>query len=183
MPTSALPGVVVLIGMMGSGKTSVGRALAERTGWRYMDNDELVRAVTAREPAEIDATDGEAALHAAEAAALRHALAKPPPLIVAAAAWCVQDPASVELLRAEPGVVYLRARPETLHARIGSGRGRRDEATDLEWLRARFNERDAIYHEIATFTIDTDELDVAAVVERIVHELESVAAASARVIG
>ena len=173
MPTSPLPSVVVLMGMMGSGKTSVGRALAKRTGWPYLDNDELVRQVTGRQPEEIDASDGEAILHEAEAAALRHALTMPPPLIVAAAAWCVQDPASVDLLRGAPGVVYLRARPVTLHARIGSGRGRRDEATDLEWLRARFIERDAIYREIATFTIDTDELDVTAVVERIVEVLES----------
>ena len=50
---------VVLLGMMGSGKTTVGRALAARTGWPYMDNDELVRAVTGRAPAEIDAIDGD----------------------------------------------------------------------------------------------------------------------------
>ena len=45
MPDSDAP-TVVLLGMMGSGKTTVGRRLAELTGWRYADNDELVRAVT-----------------------------------------------------------------------------------------------------------------------------------------
>ena len=104
MPTATMaPTTIVLIGMMGSGKTSVGHALADRTGWRYLDNDELVRAVTGRAPDEIDADDGEDALHRAEADALRHALAMPPPLIAAAAAWVVDDPDSVSLLRGDAG--------------------------------------------------------------------------------
>ena len=162
---------IVLIGMMGSGKTSVGRALADRTGWPYLDNDELVRAVTGRAPDEIDADDGEDALHRAEADALRHALAMPPPLIAGAAAWVVDDPDSVERLRAAPAVVYLRARPATLRSRIGEGQGRRADATDLAWLRARDAERDAAYQDVADLTVDTDLLGVGAVVDRILAAL------------
>ena len=157
--------------MMGSGKTAVGRALARRTGWRYMDNDELVRAVTGRAPEQIDAAEGEAVLHQAEAQALRHALDVQPPLIAAAAAWVATDPASVELLRAAPQVVYLRARPETLRTRIGAGHGRREDATDLAWLQARHEERDDTYRELASLTIDTDELPVDEVADRILAAL------------
>ena len=165
------PSTVVLLGMMGSGKTTVGRALSERTGWRYMDNDELVRAVTGRAPEDIDAIDGEAALHAAEADALRHALTVPPPLIAAAAAMVVTDPPSVELLRAASSVIYLRARPTTLRDRIGDGEGRREDATDLAWLQARHAERDPTYRALATTTIDTDELDPDAIADRILASL------------
>jgi shikimate kinase/3-dehydroquinate synthase len=154
---------IVLLGMMGSGKTTVGRALAARSGWRYVDNDELVRVVSGRAPEEIDAAEGEDALHRAEAQALRHALEAPPPLIAGAAAWVATDPGSVALLRSAPTVVYLRARPETLRARIGQGDGRRDDATDLAWLRARHAERDAVYRELATLTIDTDGLEPATI--------------------
>ncbi len=160
---------MVLIGMMGSGKTTVGRALAARTGWRYVDNDELVRTVTGREPKEIDATDGDGALHLAEAAALRHALTLPPPLVVGAAAWVVTDPASVALLRARPAVVYLRARPETLRARIGTGAGRREDATDLAWLETRTGERDETYRDMAALTIDTDSLTADKIARRILE--------------
>ncbi len=173
MPHRANLPTIVLVGMMGSGKTTVGRELATCTGWRYMDNDELVRAVTERAPEEIDAVDGDDALHAAEAAALRYALAVPPPLIAGAAAGVVTDPASVASLRAGPVVVYLRARPETLVARIGAGLGRRDDATDLAWLRARLAERDEAYREIAMLTIDTDALTARAIAERIVEMLEA----------
>jgi shikimate kinase len=159
------------MGMMGSGKTTVGRALAERTGWRYADNDELVRLVSGREPDEIDAADGEDALHAAEGAALRHALAMPPPLIVGAAAWVILDRDSVERLRQQPWVVYLRGRPKTLLERIGAGHGRRDDATDLDWLRRRTDERDHLYRDLATLTIDIDEVRPEEVVDRIVEAL------------
>lgn len=166
MPDTSRP-TIVLLGMMGSGKTTVGQALSRRTGWRYMDNDELVRAVTGRAPEEIDATDGEDALHAAEADALRHALAVPPPLIAAAAAWVATDPASVARLQATPAVVYLRARPETLLARIGAGLGRREDATDLAWIRARHAERDMTYRELASVTVDTDDLEAEEVAQRV----------------
>ena len=99
---------IVLIGMMGAGKSSVGRGLAARTGWRYMDNDELVRAATGRAPEEIDGVDGTTALHMAEAEALRLALSVPGPLIEGAAGFVVTDPASVARLQ-DAFVVYLRA--------------------------------------------------------------------------
>lgn len=171
MPHGPPPVTLVLVGMMGSGKTTVGRALAVRTGWPYLDNDELVRAVTGREPEAIDATDGDDALHQAESAALRHALSIPAPLIIGAAAGAVVDQPSVFLLQQQSDVVYLRARAETLVARIGAGDGRRADATDLAWLRARATERDATYLALATLTIDTDARSVDETVEHIVEAL------------
>lgn len=164
-------GSIVLIGMMGSGKSSVGRALARLTGWPYVDNDELVRSAGGRAARDIDATDGEATLHAVEAQALRAALALPPPHIVGAAAWIVEHPPSVAALARHPAVVYLRARPETLRARIGSGSGRRRDATDLAWLRDRADRRERAYRSVASLVIDTDGLRPAEVARRIADEL------------
>jgi shikimate kinase len=168
---SPTPTTIVLVGMMGCGKSTVGRALAERTGWRYLDNDELVRTFAGRAAEEIAATDGEDALHRVEADALRYALAMPPPLIVSVAAWVATDQGSQALLRAAPAVVYLRTRPETLRERIGSGTGRREDATDIDWLRDRHTERDAGYRRVATLTIDTDDLGADAIAQHILEDL------------
>jgi shikimate kinase len=163
---------VFLVGMVGAGKTTVGRALSDRTGWPYVDNDELVRRQTGREPAEIDATDGEDVLHLAEVQALDAAFGMEPPVIVAVAGAIVTDPAAREALRDGGHVVWLKARPETLLARIGSGAGRRDEATDPAWIRARLREREPLYAAVAAQIIDVDGLEPAAIVDLILANLE-----------
>jgi shikimate kinase len=164
---------VVLVGMMGCGKTTVGRLLADRTGWPYADNDELVRRTSGREPADIRATDGEDALHALETRALIEALGLPPPVVIGAAAAVVLAEDAVRALRDSARVVWLRARPETLRARIGSGAGRREEATDTTWLVRQAVARESLYTAIADLVIDVDDLPPDSVAGRIIGWLGS----------
>jgi shikimate kinase len=154
----ARPSRILLVGMMGSGKTTVGRELARKTGLPFLDNDALVRELTGREPAAIDAEDGEDALHAAEIAALRAALSGPGSAIIAVAGAIVDDSAASAELRAGANhVVWLRARPQTLRDRIGAGTGRRADARDLGWLMARAIEREPRYLAVADQVIDVED--------------------------
>jgi shikimate kinase len=163
---------IVLVGMMASGKTTVGRALARRTGWPFFDNDALVREMTGREPKAIDAEDGEDSLHAAEIAALRAALARPGSAVIAAAGAIVDDPAASEDLRhAANHVVWLRADPRTLRSRIGAGAGRRADAVDLGWLTARAREREPRYLAVADQVIDIEDRRPAAIAKAILEAL------------
>lgn len=150
---------ILLIGMMGAGKSTVGRLLAEATGWPFLDNDALVRRRTGREPAVIDAEDGEEALHAAEIEAFGTAVEGRGPSIIAVAAAVVDDDAAFGRLAAAGPVVWLRGRPETLHERIGSGAARRVDARDLDWLRARSAARESRYSGVATLVVDVDTAD------------------------
>ena len=154
--------------MMGSGKTTIGRMVAGRTGWPYADNDELVRGISGREPAEIRAADGEDALHVLESRALVDGLGLPPPAIIGAAAGVVLDDAAVLAIHALSRVVWLRARPETLRARIGAGVGRREEATDALWLARQAESRERLYADLADLVIDVDQLPPANIVDRII---------------
>ncbi len=165
------PRRLVLVGMMGCGKTTVGRLLAGRTGWPYADNDELIREATGREPADIRRTDGEAALHVLEIGALNEALRMPAPAIIAAAAAVALDDGAARALGEQAGVVWLRARPETLRARIGSGAGRRDEATDDAWLARQSAAREDLYAALADLVIDVDDLPPDMVATRIIDWL------------
>jgi shikimate kinase len=163
---------IVLLGMMGAGKTTIGRELASRTGWPVLDNDDLVRQLTGRAPAAIAVEDGADALHDAEAAALTDALDRPAPLIIGVAGAMVERPEVRTALREAGHVVWLRARPETLRERIGRGTDRRKEARDVTWLAARASEREPLYREVADQVIDVDDTTPAQVAAAILERLE-----------
>jgi shikimate kinase len=155
---------ILLVGMMGSGKSTIGRALAERTGWPFIDNDALVERRTGRTARDL-LDGGLDALRWAESRALRDGLAEAPPVIVGVAAGVVMDPKDRRAMR-DGIVVWLRARPETLARRVlaalgdeeGSHRpwlaGGPDAA--LAWLRETSRDRRALFESIATITVDVD---------------------------
>lgn len=158
---------LVLVGMMGCGKTTVGRQLAARLGWAFLDSDAMVEASTGSTVPELFVARGEAAFRAEESRVLAEALDAPGPTVLSAAGGTVLSPDNRALL-ARGMVVWLRADPSTLAARVGSGTGRPllddDPAAALVALDA---VRRPLYEEVADVVIDVDDLDPATVVDRI----------------
>ena len=144
--------------MMGAGKTTVGRALSDRTGWPYLDNDELVHRAYGRPTPEVLAEAGESGLRAVESAALGAALTAEPPLIAGVAAGVIEDEADRERLKtAEAAVVWLRADLTTLAARVGAGEGRPWLAPDpLTALTSLYAGRAERYAEVADLVVDVE---------------------------
>jgi shikimate kinase len=109
---------IVLVGLMGVGKTTTGVRLAERLGRRLVDSDHLIEATTGQTVREIFADQGEPAFRALEEAALLEALAEPEPLVIAAAGGVVMSPANrAALCRAQAFVVWLQADLDVLAQR------------------------------------------------------------------
>ncbi|MFN2506557.1 MAG: shikimate kinase [Acidimicrobiales bacterium] len=166
---------IVLVGMMGAGKTTVGRALADRLGWAFLDSDRQVEMRVGRGVAEIWAADGEAAFRLLEAEALAEALAstEEQPAVVAAAGGVVLDPSNRALLREHPPVVWLRAAVDTLALRVGDGHGRPllagDQALRSEALSRLMAERYPLYEQVADAVIDVDHRDLTEVVEGVLE--------------
>jgi shikimate kinase len=163
---------VVLVGLMGSGKTTVGRALARRLGRPFVDNDAALSERTGRSAREIAAADGADALHRLEAESLADALARTDPAVVAAAAAAPFEPLAAAALRTHD-VVYLRASPGVLAARLTARAPAADDHRPFVDHDARavldeqFAERDAGYRSAATFTVDADRDADAAIVDAI----------------
>lgn len=108
--------------MMGAGKSAVGRALARRLGRRFADADSEVEAHAGRSVPEIFAGEGEAGFRARERAVIE-ALAGGD-AVVALGGGAMAQPEVPELLARSGRVVWLRAAPRTLLARVGEGEGR-----------------------------------------------------------
>src|ERR1700722_19994092 len=115
---------ILLVGMMGAGKTTTGRLVAQRLGWGCRDSAADVEAVTGLTVPELFRRDGEDAFRQAEADVLAAACADPAPSVISVAGGAVLRPDIRRLSAASGTVVWLRARPETLAARVGDGAGR-----------------------------------------------------------
>lgn len=113
---------LVVVGLMGSGKSTVGRAIAERLGWPLRDSDVDIEAATGRTVGELRDEIGVEAMHELEVRQLLDALAGLEPTVVAAAASVIDVEACREALRG-PGVavVFLTAEPEVAAARFRRG--------------------------------------------------------------
>jgi shikimate kinase len=150
---------ILLVGMMGSGKTTVGELVASALGWPYRDSDADIVAATGLTVPEIFERQGEQAFRVAEAAALARACAEPSPNVISVAGGAVLSADNRELIKASGTVVWLRARADTLAARVGDGTGRplleSDPAAVLSRLSA---ERAGLYEEVADLIIDVDDL-------------------------
>lgn len=165
------PQRVVLIGMMGAGKSTVGGRLAELTGWPYIDNDKVVEQMVGMPTRDLLRLKGVAAMRAAESAAAQEVLSRPPPLIAGAAAGIVLDVAVSAQVHAGAFVVFLRAKLETLAKRI--------EGTYRPWLgddpettlRSLYQGREPLYEKIADRVIDVDHLSPNEVATKILAAL------------
>ena len=168
---------ILLVGMMGAGKTTTGQLLAQRLGWGYRDSDADVEAATGLTVPELFARDGEAAFRRAEATVLADACADPSPSVVSVAGGAVLSEANRRLIGSSGIVVWLRARPETLAARLGDGTGRPLLGDDPAEAVVRLNAvRAPLYAEVADLVLDVEDLDPAAVVDRIIDTMDATTA-------
>lgn len=150
---------VLLVGMMGSGKSTIGRLLADATGWPYADNDELVKRAHGANPRRLLAGRGEAAMRRAESDALAAGLSLPTPAIVGVAAGVILGEADRQALTDGGIVVWLRAAADALAERAAGAEHRPWlDADPVAWMSATLSERERLYASVADRVIDTDAL-------------------------
>lgn len=163
-----MAGMLWLIGMMGSGKSSVGRALAERLERDFVDTDDVVTRRMGCSISEFWGEHGEAAFRDMEAAAVAE-IAEGRPRIVATGGGVVLAAPNTTVMRDSGMVLWLKAKPETLAARVANN-SRRPLLRDgepLEKLSEILEQRTGQYEAAAHAVIATDGLELETVVDRI----------------
>ena len=116
-------GSIVLTGFMGTGKTAVGREVARRLGWQFVDTDQLVEDAAGMTIAQIFARFGEAEFRSRERDAIARACATPQ-VVMATGGGAMVDPDNRARLKAAGTVVCLDADVDTILARVGDDPGR-----------------------------------------------------------
>jgi shikimate kinase len=149
-------GHVVLVGLMGSGKTTVGAALAAAIGVPHRDSDAEIQGETGMTGRELAARDGIEALHALEARHLLDAFEQPGTTVISAAASTLDDPVCRSRLHAPRHlVVWLQASPAEIAARLRPNDHRPDFGPDLaDVITQQSLARTAALQDVADLTLD-----------------------------
>ena len=172
---------IVLVGMMGCGKTTVGNLLSERLGWTFHDNDAILRRLFDATPRELLDAGGEEAMHSAELTALSAALAMPSPAIVAAAGGTILDREARSEVADAGYVVWLRVARGTVEGRSARGTHRPwPDADRAGWISRAVAERDGLYAAVADLTLAADNVSASSLADRIIRELAAGEALAAR---
>lgn len=163
---------LVLVGPMGAGKTTVGRRVAQRLGRAFVDLDADIERRAGATIAQLFERDGEAAFRALERDALADWLGTAS-IVIATGGGAVLDAASRRQLRERAHVVHLHARVDAQLCRLDGDAtrpllARGDRSAVLHALAA---QRDPLYREVASVSIDTDALDPDAVVGQVLASL------------
>jgi len=167
---------LILTGFMGTGKSSVGRLLAGRLGWPFIDLDAEVVAMAGRSINEIFAKDGEAAFRVLESGCLERALRRGPAVIATGGGTVIAD-SNRMLMRATGVVVNLTASFDRITERLAGVADRPLYAGDDPVTRAKtlLEQREQFYKD-ADIRIDTDGKSVEDVAAEILGYLRGLAA-------
>lgn len=143
---------VVLLGMMGAGKTTVGDLLALRMDRPHRDSDRDIKIRTGRTGRQISTDDGVDELHRLEEEVLLDALASTQSCIVSAAGWVIESPRCRDEIHRTATSVWLRLSPDALRTRMDQGTHRRNLSNEeLTRLLAR---REPQLHDLADVVVD-----------------------------
>ncbi len=166
---------IALVGFMGTGKTAVGKLLAQKLGKEFVEMDVLIEQKAGKTIPGIFHQDGEIAFRELEIEATKE-VSQRKNVVVACGGGVVLNKISIDRLKKESVVVYLKASSEVILRRTSSDTDERpllktaDKATTVREL---LKFRQPFYDRAADITIDTSKLDIDSVVERIVTKVKA----------
>jgi shikimate kinase len=164
---------IILTGFMATGKSSVGQALAARLGYEFLDLDSLIEVEAGMPIARIFATQGEERFRELESRMVEQ-VARRDASVIATGGGAIVNPRNLEALKRGGVVIALTAKPETILARVGSGKDRPMlwAGETLDRIRLLLAERASAYTK-ADLTVDTTEQSIEQVVDHILSALQA----------
>ena len=172
---------ILLTGFSFTGKSAVGREVAQRLGWRFADSDDEIVALAGKDIPDIFAHDGEQRFRALERQVLA-TICEKDEYVVATGGGAVVDPANRELFSRCGVVICLEAAPETIHGRLVAAQEAYQTVrpllaveNPLEHIKSLKASRQAFY-DMADWSVCTDNLTLGHVVDRVIDGFKQVSA-------
>ncbi len=164
---------IALVGLMGTGKSSVGRIAAEHLGFEFLDTDEWIETQTGKTIAEIFAQNGEATFRKLEEDAAQ-SLSSRRQIVISAGGGFAINPKNLDSLKSHAFVVCLWASPETIWERVRAQTHRPllQTADPLGKIRQLLNDRSAAYHQ-ADAMIHTGFRSPREVAQQVLHQFQA----------
>ena len=164
---------IALIGFMGTGKTAVGKVLAEKLGKEFIELDASIEQQAGKTIPEIFREDGEIVFRALEIEAAKEVAAKKN-TVIACGGGIVLNKINIDRLRQECVIVYLTTNPKVILKRTSADTNERPLLKTINKtsrIRELLRFRKPFYKRAADIEIDTSELDIKTVAERIIKEV------------
>ncbi len=168
------PSRIFLVGPMGTGKTTIGRQLAQALGLEFKDSDQEIQRRTGVDIPTIFEYEGEDGFRARERKVIAD-LVEVENLVLATGGGAVAEADNRRLLPARGFVIYLECSPEQQYERTYKDKNRPllQSENPLDRLRELTQERDPLYREVADLVVSTEGRSATAVVKDIVHYIET----------
>lgn len=164
---------IVLIGFMGAGKTTVGRTIAQKLGWSFIDTDQEIERLIRMPVHEIFRRYGEKRFRSEENLLARK-LAERKKMVIATGGGIVQNPANVELLKKNGVFVWLKVSPEMVIKRVGRRAAERPllrGKLTLDEVSRLLAEREEIYARVADIVVENENRSLEEMAEEIIESL------------
>jgi XRE family aerobic/anaerobic benzoate catabolism transcriptional regulator len=176
---------IALIGLRGAGKSTLGKMLAKKIGWSFVELNKEIERENGLSVAEIIALYGQEGFRRMEQAALGQLLARKEPMVLATGGGIVSEPLTFDLILSSFYAIWLKAEPEEHMARVrrqGDLRPMADDRSAMAELRNILLSREPLYARAAT-TVDTAGLSVDAAAARLIDAVRPVLQNEARAFG
>jgi XRE family aerobic/anaerobic benzoate catabolism transcriptional regulator len=169
---------IALIGLRGAGKSTLGKLLAERIGWTFIELNKEIERQNGLSVAEIIALYGQEGFRRMEQAALGQLLARKEPIVLATGGGIVSEPLTFDLVLSSFYTIWLKAEPEEHMARVrrqGDLRPMADDRSAMQELRTILLSREPLYSR-ASAVVDTAGLTVKEAAARLIDAVTPVLA-------
>ncbi len=165
---------IVLVGLMGSGKSAIGRSMAKKLGRRFIDTDRYIERKAGKTIPEIFNEEGELRFRSLEKETIKK-ISQYVGIVISTGGGTIRDLENFNWLKESGWIIALYASPATLYKRIEGKRIRpllSNEEDPLKKLEEIFNERKGMYAQ-ADFQIDTEDKEIDQIVDEIINLLNA----------